>query len=110
MVNHKETCPFLCQVTVTGESKPVSIHAWMDTSLRNLADVLTITNPKAEALNTKLIFKTMEPQSGGDLKPRDLGTVYTFKHSRDDSRTLSALGFRIGDLIQVTIAECQNKS
>lgn len=115
-ITTRETnCPFLCRVVLKKNSfhalnellvasaKPICLHSWQNTTLREISHLLALSNPDAANPDYKLIFRAVFQDALKNKRSgsRELGTVYVGKRSSDDKKTLHELNFRVGDFIDV---------
>ncbi|KAI8927495.1 Sin3 associated polypeptide p18-domain-containing protein [Entophlyctis helioformis] len=93
--------------TYAGGSLPsdaCDVFCWTDTSLREILVVAGQEKPELVAPRTRVGFRVIARTAHrlGNHYTRDLGTVFSTKSSRDDTRTLDDRRFVIGDFIELT--------
>ena len=114
-IDRSSTCPFLCQVfwRTEGEESSssgpnprpqmIAIHAWTDTTLRQIASLLAVTKPEAAVADHQLVFTQILLSEMS--KKVDLGRVFTSRRSQIESKTLAELNFKIGNYIEVCLLQ-----
>jgi len=118
-VDRDRTCPFLLRVfykidehhdlrdfAVRGKepvAEELQIYTWTDATLREIADLIKDVSPEARERNARLQFKLIYPDKAGRNVMADIGTIHSQRRGRDDTKTLQAAKFQIGDFIDLAI-------
>ncbi|KAI8908799.1 Sin3 associated polypeptide p18-domain-containing protein [Powellomyces hirtus] len=122
-VDREKVCPFLVRLYVSTdheftseeierrglpEKSEVLLHTWKNATLRELASLLTPTHPAAlERLSAITFQSVIRTQTrGSEFRVTPVGTVYNFRPSPDDQKTLEQAKFVIGDGLLVSILKC----
>ncbi|KAJ8327612.1 Histone deacetylase complex subunit sap18 [Batrachochytrium dendrobatidis] len=104
-------CPFLIRVFVNSER----VHDDADfgkgklptnnSTIREVAALLGQAMASTADASAKLIFRTVNRTEHfrGIFKPRTLGSIFNFKHTLDEARTLDEVRFVPGDFIDVSV-------
>eukprot|EP00094_Tigriopus_californicus_P011962 TCALIF_11556-PA protein Name:"Similar to Bin1 Histone deacetylase complex subunit SAP18 (Drosophila melanogaster)" AED:0.26 eAED:0.26 QI:0/0.33/0.5/0.75/0.66/0.75/4/45/200 len=120
-LDREKTCPFLLRVFCsTSRHAPIQdynrghvpanelqIYTWKDASLKELTSLVREVNPEARRKGTffdfALVFPNPARNSPQHYKTRDIGTTVSGQKGPDDSKTLQALRFVIGDYLDIAI-------
>ncbi|XP_078446274.1 SIN3 associated polypeptide P18 [Wolffia australiana] len=120
-IDREKTCPLLLRVFTkigghhekedfaTRGKEPkdeVQIYTWMDATLRELTDLVKEVASAARRRDAKLSFAFVYPDKQGRHVVRPVGMTYSYPGNgrrQDDMKTLSELGFQIGDYLDVSI-------
>ncbi|KAJ3102601.1 Histone deacetylase complex subunit sap18 [Phlyctochytrium planicorne] len=120
VVDREKTCPFLVRIFCkTGSHHEVSdfgvdklptadeiqIHTWKDATLRELASLLSQTQPSLLLPTARISFRAayQDITRGGIYNLKDLGSITNFRRTPDEEKTLDEARFVIGDYIDVAI-------
>jgi len=119
--DRQQSCPFLIRAFVkfnapireedfnasrldnAGQEYP--LHAWRDSTLRELADLLCHPLPAARRWGVRIHFASVFADRRGHRSARELGVVNRSQRSRDDFRTLEQARFQIGDWMAVAVID-----
>lgn len=74
-----------------------------DANLREIVDLIKSGLPQAMKKDIKFRFAIVFADSNGNMKRKEIGTVYSVKKSRDEFATLQELRFAIGDFFDLNI-------
>ncbi|KAI9096230.1 Sin3 associated polypeptide p18-domain-containing protein [Phlyctochytrium arcticum] len=120
VVDREKTCPFLIRMWVNTdgeydvaelgrnglpESDEYHMYTWKDATLRELASLLTADFDAAKSRNAKISFRFISRTAARlcTYRTTPLGTIFNFRSSYDDTKTLSSLKFTTGDALVVSI-------
>uniref|UniRef100_T1ISM3 Histone deacetylase complex subunit SAP18 n=1 Tax=Strigamia maritima TaxID=126957 RepID=T1ISM3_STRMM len=122
-IDREKTCPLLLRVFCnTGRHHNVSeygrgnvpanelqIYTWKDATLKELMSLVKDVNPGARRRGTAFDFALVFPDVyGSNYNMRDVGRTCSGDKSRDDSKTLAAIKFKIGDFLDVAVTPPSN--
>jgi len=115
-VNRANVCPFLIKVLIkqnqlfTEEDflnkqpqNELAIHTWMDSTLREICDLVKEVSPPIREWGTRLTFKGISMDRRGKNIITDIGFIDTSRAGRDDEKTLNQARFQIGDFLAVSV-------
>ncbi|KAH6561320.1 hypothetical protein BASA50_003598 [Batrachochytrium salamandrivorans] len=119
-IDRSKICPFLIRVFINVDGvhddidfakgrlpqKTVALHCWKDTTMREIASLLGESIPAVTEASAKLIFRTVNrtEHTRGVFKPRTIGSVFNFKRTTDEGRTLDDIRFIPGDFLDVSVS------
>jgi len=118
-LNRDEVCPFLIRIFIKkglllrtedfsgkqSESRgtEVFLHGWVDTTLRELVDLLKEIEPSMRERGTRVQFASVYQDKWAHSQVRELGSVDSSRDGRDDVRTLHDLRYQVGDALAVSV-------
>lgn len=117
-VDREKTCPLLLRVfCCTGRhnnimeyrggnvpTNEIQIYTWMDATLKEITSLVKEVNPEARRKGTMFDFALVYPSPATPgFRFRDIGTTVSGQKGADDNKTLSKLGFNIGEYMDVCI-------
>lgn len=117
---HLQTCPLLLRVFLSNgrhhmtneyghgnvPANELQIYTWLDATLKELTGLVKEVNPEARRKGTIFEFGLVAPDPnprGQGYRMREVGSTCTGQRGVDDSKTLSAVRFQIGDYLDIAI-------
>nr|XP_054752938.1 histone deacetylase complex subunit SAP18-like [Lytechinus pictus] len=118
-IDREKTCPLLLRVFCnnnrhhqehefsrgTVPANELQIYTWMDATLKELSSLVKEVNPDARRRGTYFDFAIVHPHQRRQqaYQMREIGMTCSGRKGPDDSVTLSAQNFVIGDYIDIAI-------
>lgn len=81
----------------------VHLHVWPDTTMRELTALIQRHRKNARAPRARVSFALVFPAPSGDITLKRVAVVHARRETDTDTQTLSDVGFRPGDALDVAI-------
>jgi len=123
-VNRENVCPCLIRIFIKyGEAhreeeyikhdklpkNELAIHAWKDSTLREITELLKQSEPKIREWGSRVQFSIVFADQRGKYLLRNIGSLDSHRNARDDFRTLDELHFQVGDFLAISIVSEQHQ-
>ncbi|KAJ3410147.1 hypothetical protein HDV05_004051 [Chytridiales sp. JEL 0842] len=118
-VDREKQCPFLIRAFVKQgmhhtpsefarrlpESAEVQIHTWKDATLREVAILISQSNPALSDPTARISFRSIFPDRTlpNSFQGKDLGAVSNVRRFKEEDMTLEDLRFVAGDYLDVCV-------
>lgn len=93
-----------------GQPQEYHFYTWLDETLRDLLNVAKTVIPVANRKDARVVFYHVYQDTSGRFKKKEVGTVHSVKRGREDSMTLRAFRFQIGDMLDLAIMTTPERS